>query len=176
MSGSPGAGGEGKRTFLIRFFGLSFLVLLTDQFSKFLALHYLVPGRSLPLVENVFHLTLVHNPGIAFGLFQEHEGILFFLISVSMIVLMLIGVRMQSAPAAARIGFALILGGAAGNWIDRLRYQAVVDFLDFRIWPVFNLADTAISVGVGLYLLLLFFQRDPAPDRAGSPGEAERES
>ncbi len=52
--------------------------------------------------------------------------------------------------------FGLILGGAFGNWVDRIQYGAVVDFLDFRIWPVFNLADSAISIGVGIYILYLF--------------------
>jgi len=58
------------------------------------------------------------------------------------------------APSLARVGLALILGGAIGNWIDRIQFGAVIDFLDFRIWPVFNVADSAITVGVCLYLLV----------------------
>ncbi len=75
------------------------------------------------------------------------------LISISLAVLLGLGIRMKSTPALQRWALALILGGAAGNWIDRVRYGAVVDFLDFRIWPVFNVADSAITIGVGLYLL-----------------------
>jgi len=55
----------------------------------------------------------------------------------------------------ARFGIALILGGAIGNWIDRIRFGAVIDFLDFRVWPIFNVADSAITAGVFLYLILI---------------------
>lgn len=101
---------------------------------------------------------------MAFGLLRGHESLLFALITVSLCVLLFIGVRMhvpkaggdfRKPPALSHWGLALILGGAVGNWIDRIRFQAVIDFLDFRVWPVFNVADSAITVGVGLYLILL---------------------
>ncbi len=77
------------------------------------------------------------------------------LISASLLFLLFWGFRAKDLPVAQRVGLALILGGAIGNWIDRIRFGAVIDFLDFRIWPVFNLADSAITIGVSIYLLLL---------------------
>jgi signal peptidase II len=112
-------------------------------------------------------LTLVKNTGIAFGFFHGHEKLLFVLITLSLVILIAIAHRMamaHSQPAAENLagppflahwGLALILGGAFGNWIDRIRFKAVIDFIDLRVWPVFNLADTAITIGVILYLILL---------------------
>ena len=62
---------------------------------------------------------------------------------------------MENPSPGGRLAFALILGGAVGNWIDRLRFGSVIDFLDFRVWPVFNIADSAITIGVVWYLLIL---------------------
>ena len=77
------------------------------------------------------------------------------MITLSLFFLWGWAVRMESKSAGGRAAFALILGGAIGNWIDRIRFGAVIDFLDFRVWPVFNIADSAITIGVALYLLLL---------------------
>ena len=121
-------------------------------------------GESLPVIPPIFHLTLVRNHGIAFGLFDGFDRLLFFAISASILILAVIGHRLWrplpkhgTQPIRGRrlerMALALILGGATGNWIDRLRFGAVIDFLDFRIWPVFNVADSAITLGVGLYLL-----------------------
>ena len=131
------------------------MVVLLDQAAKALALRFLSFDQSLPLIQGFFHLTLVHNTGVAFGFFRGHEGALLVLITMSLFFLWVWAVRMESKSAGGRIAFALILGGALGNWIDRVRFGAVIDFLDFRIWPVFNVADSAITLGVGLYLLLL---------------------
>ncbi len=78
---------------------------------------------------------------------------LLIFISISLLVLVGMSFNLSKLNAATQLSLALILGGALGNWLDRIRLGAVVDFLDFQIWPVFNLADTAISLGVGLYLL-----------------------
>ncbi len=131
-------------------------VTLLDQLSKVCALNWLPAGESVPLIPSVFHLTLVRNTGIAFGFFREHETLLFILISFSLIFLFFLGFRVSRQETLEGRALALILGGAVGNWIDRIRFHAVIDFLDFRVWPVFNLADSAITIGVGLYLLLLF--------------------
>ncbi len=131
-------------------------VVLIDQLSKFLVLQYLSPQASVPLIPKVLDLTLVRNPGVAFGLFSGYAPALFTVITVSLVFLFLIANRSHGAAArgtsnADRWALSLILGGAIGNWIDRLRFNAVIDFLDLRIWPVFNVADAAITAGVCLY-------------------------
>lgn len=122
----------------------------------------MVSGTSTAVLPNIFHLTLVENRGIAFGLFQGFDPVLFSVITVSIFLLMIWGFRTPPAQVRIQGGIGLVLGGALGNWIDRVRLGAVVDFLDFRIWPVFNLADTAITIGVGLFLLDLLRKRRAA--------------
>jgi len=139
---------------------LAGLVFLLDQFTKALALHFLIPGASQPVLPSVFHLTLVKNQGIAFGLFQGFDSLLLWAIAASIGILTFLGFRTDPARRTNTWGIGFILGGALGNWVDRIRVGAVIDFLDFRIWPVFNFADTAITVGVGLFLLELLKGRD----------------
>lgn len=151
----PGRRGEEKTPAIIRgiFLPLAGLVLLLDQFTKLLAQTFLEPGLSHPVLPNVFHLTLLENTGIAFGLFQGAEKVLFVIILLSIGLLTAIGFRTDRKHFKVQWGIGLILGGALGNLADRIRVGAVIDFLDFRVWPVFNLADTAITLGVGLFLL-----------------------
>lgn len=134
-------------------------VLLLDQLAKALAQNLLVPGLTHPVLPPVLFLTLVENRGIAFGLFQDGEKLLLSVIVLSVVVLTALGFRDRSGRFRVQSGIGLILGGAVGNLIDRLRVGAVIDFLDFRIWPVFNLADTAITIGVALFLLESFKPR-----------------
>lgn len=148
---------------LIFFYTAVSSLIFVDQLTKFIILQKLTLGESLPVFSDVLHLTLVQNRGIAFGLFGGHDQILLITITVSIVVLAMIGHTLWKKQEGRfltlnRAAIALIFAGAAGNWLDRLRYGAVIDFLDFRIWPVFNIADTAISVGVGLYLLHFFKQ------------------
>lgn len=134
---------------------ISFFVLFLDQLTKFLALQKLTYGTTLPIIKNIFHLTLVKNTGIAFGLFQ---GSIFILIAISFIAVIAIlrywFFRRDNLDNLIRIALFLILGGALGNLIDRLRFGYVIDFLDFGInnlrWPVFNIADSCITIGAVL--------------------------
>ncbi len=151
---------------VIRFYGLVLLVVLLDQLVKFSVLRTFTEGQSVPVIPEVFHLTLVFNHGIAFGLFQEHGAFLLILITVSLIFLVSAYRFLSGQGTAVRTAMALIIGGAIGNWIDRLRVHAVVDYLDFRVWPVFNLADSAITVGVVIYLWAAF--RGPQKQHSGS--------
>ena len=108
-----------------------------------------VPTR--PILPNVFHLTLVHNTGVAFGL-MRNSGLLVTIGTIGVILFFCWFLARGAALQGKLFGFSssLILGGAIGNLIDRLRVGAVIDFLDFRIWPVFNLADSCITVGAVL--------------------------
>ena len=109
-------------------------------------------GESLPVIENIFHWTYILNPGAAFGMF---EGSRWFFVVIAIGVL--VGIwymkdEINEGGWMMQYGAALFGGGAIGNLIDRARSGLVIDFFDFRIWPVFNVADIAICVGVAMIL------------------------
>jgi len=135
------------------FFALitTFSVVIVDRVTKLFFSELLSYGESLPVIRNVLHMTLVHNTGIAFGFFKD-QGIVFIVVPIIAIFLLVFNIYYyrQNNEALSRIyivAFSLILGGAIGNLIDRIVYGYVIDFIDFRIWPVFNVADSAITIG-----------------------------
>jgi signal peptidase II len=141
-------------------------VLVLDQAAKALILARLPLGASRPVIRGLFDLTHVHNPGGAFGFLAqarpELRSLLF--VAVSILAAGMVVYLYRQTPAAQRgfkVGLALILGGALGNLIDRLRFGVVVDFLDFYVgawhWPAFNIADSAITIGVCLFALQALF-------------------
>ena len=142
-------------------------VLGLDQATKWWALRVLQLGETTPVIPGLFHLTLVHNPGVAFGLFARTGWIVVVAAVAIVAVLTATSLRSPAAdgPTASRtwLAMGLILGGAVGNLIDRIRYGGVVDFLDFRVWPVFNVADSSITVGAALIAWTWWRQRD-VPD------------
>lgn len=123
-------------------------VLAIDQLTKLLAISYLKPKANLPVFENYFHLSFVENTGIAFGLFQNHPEFWVLIITLSVVGLFAGSWFFRRQSLSKRLAFGFILGGAIGNWVDRVRFHHVIDFLDFRIWPVFNIADSFITIGV----------------------------
>ncbi len=127
-----------------------------DRLSKVFFSHLLQLGESLPIIRNIIHMTLVHNTGIAFGLFKN-QGIVFIIIPLIMIVLLIYNFyhykyNSENFSRLYIIAVSLILAGAVGNLIDRIFYGYVIDFIDLRIWPVFNIADSAITIGAFLLL------------------------
>ncbi|MDP3919953.1 MAG: signal peptidase II [Candidatus Omnitrophota bacterium] len=155
----PGNRGKREAPTIVLLLLLTLSIVGIDQYTKHLALRYLEAGATFPIIPDFFHLTLLYNTGIAFGLFRAHPTLLVALISVSLAFLVYLKYRLKQAHILVRVGLALIVGGAIGNWVDRLRYGAVVDFLDFRVWPIFNVADSAITIGVCLYIILLWTGR-----------------
>ncbi len=138
---------------------VSGVLLGVDQWTKWLVRHALEPSQSLPILPPILHLTHVQNTGAAFGLFKGFAGVL---IVVSLAVIGWVGwefVHGRPDRRLIRWAEALILGGATGNLIDRLRWGYVVDFIDLRVWPTFNVADSAITIGV---LLILWRTSHPA--------------
>ena len=134
----------------------AFLVLLADQISKHAILVYFQPGDSLPIISNVFHLSLVLNKGFAFGLFSQKGAVFIWCVYLVVIVLVILLALQKQVFIKSRSTYlyvSFIISGALGNFIDRVRFGAVVDFLDFRIWPVFNIADASITVGISLLVL-----------------------
>ncbi|GAB6181088.1 signal peptidase II [Desulfotomaculum defluvii] len=138
---------------MVRFFLVLLGTIAIDQFTKYIVMKNMLLGESIPLLTGIFHLTYIQNPGAAFGLLA---GRTWFFVGVTLLVLgaMAFSYRwIQQSGALYQWALGLVAGGAIGNLIDRVRYTKVIDFLDFRVWPVFNLADTAICIGVGLILL-----------------------
>lgn len=135
-------------------YGTAFGILVFDQITKFFALEFLKPVGRLTLINRVFDLSFVENTGIAFGLFQGHPGFWTLMITASVLCLLIGSRYFKNQSRAQQIAYGFILGGAMGNWVDRIRFERVIDFLDFQIWPVFNFADTFITLGVFLFIVL----------------------
>jgi signal peptidase II len=138
----------------------TFSIVLVDRITKLFFSDLLAYGESLPVIRNVLHMTLVHNTGIAFGFFKD-QGVVFIVIPVIAMLLLVFNVYYyrQNNEALSRsyiVAFSFILGGAIGNLIDRIVYGHVIDFIDFRVWPVFNIADSAITVGAALIAFKCF--------------------
>ena len=137
-----------KEAFLI-----SIIVVALDQMTKYLAINYINPYDSIKILP-FLHLVLVTNKGAAFGMFK-HIGSSFF-IAASVIAIIFV-IYLMIRGKEDHLGLSLILGGAIGNLIDRILYGSVVDFIDLSIgkyhWPAFNIADSALSVGVTIILL-----------------------
>ena len=130
----------------------SLAIFLIDRAAKAITAVYLNTGDSIPLIKGFFHLTLVENAGGAFGLLKGAPAV-FKIISIATLILIItLSRRIARQPAIFRISLGLIAGGAAGNLFDRIAFGHVVDFLDFRVWPVFNIADSAITIGAALLL------------------------
>jgi signal peptidase II len=153
------------------------LAILTDQLSKAYVVRHLDLYESwapLPALEEVFRFTYVRNTGAAFGLFPQ-GGAIFLIIAVIVSVIIIYYYRqVSSAGWLIRLALGLQLGGALGNVIDRVRLGYVVDFLDVWRWPVFNVADSCIVVGVGL-LILVMLREERRERRAAAASETAGE-
>ena len=124
-------------------------VVILDQMTKLYVVKHFFVGESVPVIQDIFHWTYILNPGAAFGML---EGSRWFFVIIAIAVMGGIWyLRREIAEYGpwCTYGAALFGGGAVGNLIDRARQGLGIDFFDFRIWPVFNVADIAICVGVG---------------------------
>ena len=135
------------------------LIILADQISKYWVRHAMLAGESLPIIKNVFHLSLVFNRGVAFGMFKQ-GSMFFILVALAAIVVIFVNLKFKSGfyknNWLQKYSLLLILAGATGNLIDRLVFGYVIDFLDFRFWPVFNIADSAITIGACILVFGMF--------------------
>jgi signal peptidase II len=147
-------------------------IVALDQVTKALALLGLVPGIPVPLIDGLLALTLVLNPGLAFGLLAglppRWRWLIVALSLAALLVLVRVAVRLLTPGAPLdRLAVSLMFGGAVGNLIDRARFGAVVDFIDVYYrdwhWPAFNVADSAITVGVVVLALRLLARPAPRP-------------
>ncbi|MET3288191.1 UNVERIFIED_CONTAM: signal peptidase II [Brevibacillus sp. OAP136] len=134
-------------------------VILLDQLTKYAIVKNMVQGESIPLIDNVFQLTSHRNMGAAFGILQN-QRILFIIITLAVVTGIIVTLfRIGRTQPRISLGLSLVLGGAIGNFIDRALNGQVVDFLDFVLihFPIFNVADAAITIGVVILLLDIFF-------------------
>ncbi|WP_018132391.1 signal peptidase II [Effusibacillus pohliae] len=129
------------------------LVTALDQFTKFLVKTYMTEGESIPVLGDFLRITSHRNPGAAWGILAGQRW-LFIVISIAVIIGVAYYAR-RVKSGLVRAALPLLLGGAVGNLIDRILYGEVVDFFDVRIihYPIFNVADSAIVIAVGLILL-----------------------
>ncbi|MCY4209719.1 MAG: signal peptidase II [Gammaproteobacteria bacterium] len=151
------------KTTALRWLWLTLLVIILDQVSKSMAVQWLTLHQALPVLPG-FNLTLVHNTGAAFSFLSEAGGWQrYFFIALTLVISLVLLVWLTRLPAGKSMlacALALVLGGAAGNLWDRLHYGYVVDFLEVYYnqwsWPVFNIADSAITLGAALLILDAF--------------------
>ncbi len=145
---------------------VALLTLVADQLSKAWVRENLALYESwapIPALARYFTFTHVTNTGIAFGLFREWGSILVAVAVVIIAFLLLYTHQLAAARWPIQVALGLQLGGAFGNLIDRIRFGFVTDFLDFKFWPVFNLADSAIVVGMLLLLILMGLEERAQP-------------
>ena len=131
---------------------MAFFIIAADYASKCYIKAAMTEGMSIPVLEGVFHITYILNPGAAFGLLANQRALFIGAAFVLIASLLFLRKHIKKQPLCLKIGASLIAGGALGNLVDRIKIGAVVDFLDFRVWPVFNIADAAICIGAGCIL------------------------
>jgi signal peptidase II len=164
---------------MIPLLGLAAAVFVADQLTKAWMRTHLDPLQPVTLIPGFFHLTLVLNPGVAFGIFSsippEWRWLVMLFSLTALVLLCSLATRIvPDGGWLGRLAIGLVLGGAAGNLLDRWRLGAVVDFIDVHWheyhWPAFNVADSAITVGVVLLAAELAFggRRASRQDAASS--------
>lgn len=155
---------------IVLYYLIAAAVVALDQLTKWLAVDYLKPEGSVPLIDGVLHLTYVENEGAAFGMMKNSRWVFMIVSAVAIAVLLIVIARYGKRYKFATFAVSMILGGGIGNMIDRLRIGYVVDFVDFRLinFAVFNVADSFVTVGAALLVgyLVMELVRE---------GKAERE-
>jgi len=148
--------------FVNNFINLYFLILtlfiiLLDQISKYIIIQNLYLGESVPRT-GLFRLTHAQNTGTAFSLFQNQTDILTIVSFVAIVLIIFIYISLEKTSKYIYFSYGLLFGGAVGNLIDRVRLGYVTDFLDVGFWPIFNIADSSITIGIILMLFNYFFK------------------
>lgn len=141
------------------------IILLTgvDQWTKYLAETQLKPLGFIPIFQDVFHLTYARNTGAAFSIMMNMQAFLIIFTAIVVGVLTYYLIRLfKTKEVALKLSLAIIIGGALGNLIDRIRLNYVTDFLDFTLinYPIFNLADVFVVSGVVMLSYMLLFKGD----------------
>ncbi|MFQ5510382.1 MAG: signal peptidase II [Candidatus Krumholzibacteriia bacterium] len=137
------------------------IVVILDQVTKQFFWHL---GRNFDVIDGFFRVTLVRNSGAAFGMLQDGRGFLIVMSVLASILIIFVVQRLPAEQLARRVFLGMILGGALGNLIDRIYPGQVIDFIDMGIpayrWPVYNIADSAVTIGGVLLILSVSRSRD----------------
>lgn len=172
VGGGRGSGAPAQSLKLPLFLSIASLVAFADQVVKAIVVRHLYLHDSIVVIPEFFSITRIHNNGIAFGLFQDRLPEVFTIITLmSMLAVLYFYLTISPRSTLLTVGCSLILGGALGNLIDRFRLGYVVDFINFGVWPAFNLADSAVSIGV--FLLMVSFFRGEKGQVEDAPRTAE---
>jgi len=151
---------------LRRLVPIALFIAVLDQLTKLYILHTVDPEYPVEVIEGFFRLVSWGNSGAAWGIFPNSNMLLAVISLVTLVALYLFRKSFQIHRPSCQVAFGLISGGIMGNVIDRFRYGHVVDFLDFswnnHHWPAFNVADSAICVGVGIYIVATSFRPQSA--------------
>lgn len=152
---------------------VAIVITILDQVTKVIVHTGFALEESIVVIPGFFNLTYLRNSGAAWGMFGNYNTVLMALSVVMLTVMVIFRRSFLSDTWEHRLALGLMVGGIIGNLIDRLRHGYVIDFLDFHIaghhWPVFNVADSSICVGVGIYMVSsLWLSRHPLHDQKGS--------
>lgn len=150
------SGKKGREVRWLSIFLLAIVVFVIDRLAKATIQFSLAINQSITVIPGILDISHVRNPGAAFGLLRNQTA--FFIVVTIVVVVLIIGYARRAARSDRLIRFSLglQLGGALGNLFDRVVYGEVIDFIDFKVWPSFNVADMAIVTGVGLFALALY--------------------
>ena len=140
---------------------ISILTLVVDIFTKQLVINTMFEHQSISIIKDFFSITFAKNTGVAFSFLEGKVPLIIIMTSI-VIILILKYIKSTNPDKYETICYGLIIGGAIGNLIDRIIYGYVIDFLDFNLlgypFPIFNLADTAIVIGIFILLILSFIE------------------
>jgi signal peptidase II len=165
--GARGSQGSIFRNRYAKLLMIAGTICIVDQIVKALIVATVPVYQTIPVIPGFFNLTHIYNPGGAFGFLSGSSSVLrhgFFLVAsiAAMGLILLLYAKTPPGQGWLEVGLSLILGGAIGNVVDRIRIGKVIDFLDVYIkdlhWPAFNVADSAITVGIGLFIYHLLFK------------------
>ncbi|BAL81340.1 signal peptidase II [Caldisericum exile] len=133
------------------FYIIALSVLIIDQLSKIIVRKTIPTGKEIPLIKGIFSLTHITNSGSLFGMFQNATSIL--IVSSFFVTFLIIYIERKINLPYKEVAFGLIMGGILGNLIDRIIFRQVTDFLFLKHWPVFNIADASIDIGIAIFII-----------------------
>lgn len=147
---------------MLIWFLIAAIAVILDQVTKWLAVEFLTKVETVPLIQNVLHLTYLENTGAAFGILKNNRWVFLIISTVAIIALLAYIAKFPPKSKWLGVGLSFIVGGGIGNMIDRVLLGYVVDFIDFRLinFAVFNVADSFVCVGAVLVLIYVFFFSD----------------